>query len=364
MNQMHMKIANLLIILFIAWSCKQTAEPTIKIIKVDPEKADSVMLSKIASDVDKIILETNEASLIARINEIETTNEFIFVSDAGKRVLQFNSSGKFIKQIGNEGRGPGEYLGINNIAIDSQNSMVYVASFKQILCFDFSGTLLSAIKQESIPEFITVVGGKLWVVSTSLANKQINNSYLNITKLIRYNLQGNSLDSIIIKKVILASPAGTINPQSYFISDLGSIQYIYYPVLLPEPITRDTIYEISGNKLIPSIKLDFGDAAKPVNGRKQIYIGNIIETKKYLFAEYSYNKIRTLFCYDYSGNVRYFAKQGFTDDFFGTGVIQIKPLNMENGTMYFTKDAFELVGKIEGLSENSNPVIFIVKLKK
>jgi hypothetical protein len=358
-----MKIINLLLILTIAFSCKQNAKQTIKIIKVDPEKSDSVMLSKIASNVDKIILETNEFSLITRIQEIEKTDQYLFINDAGNRVLQFDSSGKFIKQIGRQGRGPGEYISIISIAIDSQNKIVYVASYKQILCFDFSWKLVNVIKQGAMPEFISVVGENLWVVSTSLANKLEDNTYLNITKLIRYTLHGNSVDSMIIKKVFLTGPAGTINPQSYFISDLGSKQYIYYPVLLPEPILRDTIYEIKGNKLIPSIKLDLGDAAKLKNGKKQVYFGNIFQTKNYLFAEYSYHKNRILFCFDYSGNVSYSVCQGFTDDFFRTGIIQLKPLNLETGTMYFTKDAFDLVGNVEGVSENSNPVIFIVNLK-
>jgi len=32
--------------------------------------------------------------------------------------------------------------------------------------------------------------------------------------------------------------------------------------------------------------------------------------------------------------------------------------------MYFKKEGYELVGKVEGVTENSNPVVFIVELKK
>lgn len=361
--QKYMKLFNLLLIFLIACSCKQSEEQTLKNIKVETEKADSVMLSKIASSVYKIILETNESSLITKIQEIDRTDQYLFVNDAGKRVLQFDSSGKFIKQIGRQGRGPGEYLSIISQAIDTHNKIVYVASYKQILCFNFSGKLVNVIKQGAMPEFVIIVGDELWVVSTSLGNKLQDNTYLNITKLVRYTFQGNAVDSSIIKKVILSGLSGTINPQSFFISDLGSKQYIYYPVLLPEIILRDTIYEIKGNKLIPSIKLDLGDAGKLKNGKKQIYFRNIFQTRNYLFAGYSFNKNQLLFCYDYIHNVSYFADRGFTDDFFGNGVIQLMPLDLENGTMYFTEDAYNLVGQIDEISENSNPVIFIVKLK-
>lgn len=358
-----MKIINLFLILLISFSCKQNTEQTIIVIKADSEISDSVRLSNFSSEVDKVLLETTNVSLITRIQAVLKTDQYIFVNDAGKRVLQFSSAGKFLKQIGIAGRGPGEYLGINSFAIDPEKSLLYVASFQQILLFDFSGKFIKVIKHKSMPEFITVVGHELWVVATSLANKLENGTYVNITKLIKYDLQNNLTDSMIIKRVILKSPQGTINPQSFFISDLGRKQYLYYPVLLPEPFIRDTIYEISGNMLVPSIKLDFGNAAKPVNGRKQIFFGNILSSEKYLFVEFNYNKNRTILCYDFAADVRYYANQGFTDDFFGTGLLQLRPLNLENGIMYFVKDAFEIVGKIDGVSENSNPVVFFVKLK-
>jgi hypothetical protein len=358
-----MRINYMFFILLIAYSCNQNTEQTIKIIKVDADRSDSVRLSNIASKVDIVLLETTETSLVNRIQDIKKSDEYIFVNDAGSRVLQFNSAGRFVKQIGSSGRGPGEYNGINCFTIDSRNNLVYVASFRQILVFDFSGKLINEIKQETMPEFLTVIGDEFWVVTTSMANKLENGTYLNITKLIKYNTQGNINDSIIIKKVILKSPQGTINPQSFFTSNLGRKQYVYYPVLLPEPVTRDTVYEMTGNILVPSIKLDFGGAAKPVNGRKQIFFANIFLSENYLFAEYNYNKNHTVLCYDFMANVKYYAKQGFIDDFFRSGVVQLKPLNLENGIMYFVKDAYEIVGKIDGVSENSNPVVFIVKLK-
>ncbi len=358
-----MKRIYLLIILITIWSCKQMGDYSIQIIKIDTQKSDSVSLSNIVSYVDKIILEANDSSLITRINEIETTNDYIFINDAGNRILQFDYSGMFVKQIGKQGRGPGEYNTIYNIASDSITKILFIDTYKKILCFDFSGRLLTVIKQESMPEFITVVGNKLWSISTTFAHELGNERYVNITRLIRYDFQGNSVDTLIVKKVYLDSQAGTTNPKSFFVSDLGRLQYIYYPVMLPEPLLRDTIYEIKENKLIPSVKLDFGEAAKIKNGKKQVHIGNVFKTTRYLFVEYNYNKIPILFCYDYLDDVKYYAKQGFFDDFFLTGNIQLRPLDLKTEKLYFFLDSFELIGKIEGISEISNPVLFLVTLK-
>ena len=360
-----MRLLTLFSILFFIISCTQKVEQSVEIISVNPGQSDSVSLSKIASGVEKILLETKEASFITRIQEIERTKQFIFVNDAGRRILQFDSSGKFLRQIGSAGRGPGEYMGINNIALDSVNSILYISAFKQILAFDFSGRLINEIKQGAVSEFMTVSGDKILTVSTSFGIKSNENKYLNITKLIRYTLQGIPLDTIIIKKIELPGIFGTTFPQAYYLSDLGNTLYLYYPVLIPEPsqILRDTLYELKEHKMISSVKLDFGKASVPKNGKKQIQILNIYRTVNYLISEYSFEGDKLFFYHDYIRNVGYNIRGGLIDDFFNTGVVQLRPLDLRSELMYFVKDAFEVTGKIEEVSENSNPVIFFVKLK-
>ena len=137
------------------------------------------------------------------------------------------------------------------------------------------------------------------------------------------------------------------------------------PVLIPEPtqILRDTLYEIKENKMISSVRLDFGKASVPKNGKKQIQISNIYRTNNYIISEYSFEREKLFFYHDYIRNVGYNIRGGLIDDFFNTGVVQLRPLDLKSGVMYFVKDAFEVTGKIEGVSENSNPVIVFVRLK-
>ena len=86
--------------------------------------------------------------------------------------------------------------------------MLYISAFKQILEFDFSGRLINEIKQGEVSEFITVSRDKILAVSTSFGINSNENKYLNITKLIRYTLQGIPLDTIIIKKIELPGIVG------------------------------------------------------------------------------------------------------------------------------------------------------------
>jgi len=361
-----MKKNYFLLLLLIVVSCQQKSEQQIiPSITVNPSEADSACLSEIASGIDMIILETDESCLIRGIQEIEKSSQYFFINDAGKRLLQFDISGKFIRQIGSSGRGPGEYTGITGIAIDDIRSAIYVSAFNKILCYDFSGRFLREFKA-NYSEFITYVNDKLWTVSTKVGVKNANSAdHVNTTNLIRFDSEGKIYDTIVVKKVILPSFSGTIFPQAYYISDPGTAQYLYYPVLVPEPepVLRDTLYEVKDNKLIPSIKLDFGKAGEIINGKKQVFIRSIYRTGNYLFADYLYGRKELIFCFNISRVKAYNVKEGFIDDYFKTGIVQLRPLSLNNETLYFIKEPFDIKGNINGVSENSNPVIFIVKLK-
>lgn len=358
-----MKQIFVLLILILFLSCRQRTNHEIDLIMIDPTVSDSAGLSEIASGIEKIILETKDSCLISGVQEIEKTTKLLFINDGGKRVLQFASSGSFIKQIGSEGRGPGEYQSVFGMALDTVNNNIYIATFRKIMCFDFSGRFLNEIKQQGYSEFIIVVGNKLWTVSTSLGNKSEDNSFINVTRLIRYSLPGSESDTIIVKKLILPSLSGTMFPQAYYISDLGNTQYLYFPILTAEPVLRDTLYEVAKNSLIPSIKFDFGKEGVPQNGKKPVFIKNIYKTSNYLFAEYSFQGKNMIYCLDGRNKISFVVSEGFRDDYFNTGIIHLKPLDLKNESMYFVKDAFFVKDKIIGVSENSNPVIFIVKLK-
>lgn len=81
-------------------------------ILIDPENFSvDLDLSEILDDSIEIIpLETTEECLISKINRIEFYQDKIFVSDkANAKIFVFTSEGKYLKSIGTQGGGPGEY---------------------------------------------------------------------------------------------------------------------------------------------------------------------------------------------------------------------------------------------------------------
>jgi hypothetical protein len=82
-------------------------------------------LSMVADSLEYIPLETLSESLIDRIFGVVLTEEFIFLRTS-IRILKFSRDGKYLSQIGSQGRGPGEYPGLRNISIDNENERVFI----------------------------------------------------------------------------------------------------------------------------------------------------------------------------------------------------------------------------------------------
>lgn len=79
-----------------------------------------------ASVVDYIVLETSEASLIASLTKVIAHNDLIYIWDRiQKKVLMFDTAGRFVKSIHKIGQGPGEYAEPFDMDVDPQGN-VYV----------------------------------------------------------------------------------------------------------------------------------------------------------------------------------------------------------------------------------------------
>ncbi|MDO9579227.1 MAG: 6-bladed beta-propeller, partial [Bacteroidales bacterium] len=104
----------------------------------DIDNISSMPLSYLGSKLEYIPIETDSACLIKTISNVSISDSFLFVSDY-YRLLLFNKSGKYIRQIGSNGRGPGEYSRVLDFIVDEKSREVYVLSSRQVLVFDFNG---------------------------------------------------------------------------------------------------------------------------------------------------------------------------------------------------------------------------------
>lgn len=108
-----------------------------------------VRLSEVASNIQYIQLETNPSCLIENLRGVKFffADSLIFVQNRN-HVLKFSLDGKFIKKIGNPGRGPGEIMLIMSMSVIPAKRLLVLHQVEKLLYFSFNGDL---IKTEKIP---------------------------------------------------------------------------------------------------------------------------------------------------------------------------------------------------------------------
>ncbi|TKG93929.1 6-bladed beta-propeller [Puteibacter caeruleilacunae] len=357
LSNKNLAIACSVLILLIQ-GCTFNSDNQFKVIPVDTESQSTINLSDISDKVEVIKFETNDSCLISNPIYLKVTSKYVFVTDGMRRVLQFDRNGKFIRQIGHEGRGPQEYQYIGALACDTISQKLYISCHKKILCYSFDGSYIRTITLKKFVDFMTIVDDELWPVYSNFAIP-IKDKFITEVNILKLSKDGMVKDSVRIKTIKLDQSIFSSYPYVNYLSQCAKATYLYCPVLLPEPITRDTLYTLKGDKLIPAVKLDFGKAALQTGKKKNLLIKNIYRTDQHLFAEYRYNMKEKFFFYDLKNE----RNGSINDDVWGMGNTTLRPLDLKHNLMYFTKYGYELEGIIDGVNENSNPVLMVVKMK-
>jgi len=118
--------------LFFAISCTNKVKEEARIPEINLAKeidGTAVNLSSITDSIEYIPLETTDSSFIGQVMDIKLTKDFIFVQDRIlDRLLVFHRSGKFLNQIGREGKGPGEYARLFTFTTDKDGQNVYLST--------------------------------------------------------------------------------------------------------------------------------------------------------------------------------------------------------------------------------------------
>jgi len=129
------------------------------------KKKDFATTSSYFKSVRPIFLETSENCLIQSINEIQVTDDYIFILDYKyERLYCFDKEGKFVRKIGNLGSGPGEFSSITDFTIDKDGT-IYTVDWHRIHSYTLSGEYISSFELKNIGfvGHIQVVGDFLYL---------------------------------------------------------------------------------------------------------------------------------------------------------------------------------------------------------
>lgn len=355
-------------------------------------KKKTVQLSSIGKELEYIPLETTSESVLKRINHIEFSNSFIFISDF-QRLLQFDRKGKFIRQIGTSGRGPGEYIKVTTFCIDEKKDRIYIIAWgaKSVLEFDFQGNFIRSFQKPFDSGHFVINDTNSFVFqlvdgAAALANDSDFKLYITdingrpLIKIRNYNKR-TSRQGILIGKTPM-----------YFFND--SIRYMQFG--------NDTLYTVCSGDLNPYAIFNLGkmkmdtDPSIPFQspGREEVlgelnqrlWIENIIEDNNYMYLELNYglsdssatcvvNKKNSetsvlqsgAFQNDIDDGInfwpRYVYKDSILIDYSDAFRILMYIHHMETGEEESVNliNYFKFKGLNKVLTENSNPVLIVLK---
>ncbi len=127
-----------LIILILVQSCtSSTPEEKLRIMDLDKDyPGKDVSLSEIMQDIRIVALETKEESLIPSNFRHYLGDKYIFIFTRDN-ILQFSSDGKFVRNLANAGKGPGEFNYVSAFTLNPAQDKLYIShQSKDLLVLD------------------------------------------------------------------------------------------------------------------------------------------------------------------------------------------------------------------------------------
>jgi hypothetical protein len=216
-------------------------------------------LSQLASNVEYIRLETNEDCMVYNNAKYYFTDNFIFVKNRD-HILKFSYDGKFIKKIGNPGRGPGEITSITTTSIIPEKKLIAIYDFvaHKLRFFDFDGKMLKTVNLAPY-NYVKVLK---------------NNTYIAIN-------QVRSVASEKFSHLLLSESGDTISTVKNYetwksfnqnrILTIGSPSfepfYIYQNNPYFKSMYNDTVYVVSDNRIAPAYFINLGKYRIPEEKR-------------------------------------------------------------------------------------------------
>ena len=188
----------LLVVLLV--SCNSNSVKQTSLISIDVREALSqqdkqVKLSTIANNLNYIRLETNDSNLLSNVSNLNLTQKYIIVSDS-KSIYQFDLNGKFIRQIGKTGDGPGEYGNRIKYRINEEIRKIIVFSYPdKVNIYDLDiGKFEKSFKINfTMADFEIFPNNKIAFFPQEINGR---NNHASANEIILTDYSGNSIDSL------------------------------------------------------------------------------------------------------------------------------------------------------------------------
>ncbi len=249
-----------------------------------------IFLSQFTDKVKYLPLEFSQDNPIGVIKSITFSKKYILINDI-KTCLLYDTEGHFIRCIGKNGRGPGEYQFLTCSGI--YKDRIYIQSIFDLFEYKTDGSFVRKIKNRFMFNNSTYQYTRNWII----INDSLFFSHMpNPTGNIQYKALLTNNDGEIIKPFknhILFHRGKAIT-----ISDDNAHIYQFDKMIYFKEYYNDTLFYLDSQyNLIPKYVFNLGKYKEPVSGREKpvaewgksqpnfIFIPNVFQTDKYLFIK-------------------------------------------------------------------------------
>ncbi len=346
------------------------------------DKSKPINITDISTDFNFIRLETKDECLTATRLAVYSNDQYLIAIDRERILLFDRKDGKFIREIGHRGNGPGEYSHTYNVMpFNEGKNIVYAGRNKKRYGYSLDGQLKDTL---SIPDLVSEIG----------------NIDDNIFAAFMPDYQGGEKIRIIFfnhrDSLLKTFPNYLSAPKTnaFFVWNPNSWFYTINKQLNFYQLFNDTLFTISTNSITPRFIFNMGPYSPPYEMKtspkfepdKYFVMKTIQESSKYLFCSFNFNKKnytaifdknkRTTVVNDYSPE----SGHGFINNINDFVPLEFSSIN-EKDELICIMDAFKIkqwfeknpekvsklpesLKSLTTIKETDNPVIMISKLKK
>jgi 6-bladed beta-propeller len=148
MMRLQMLVFTLLVLVILGSCANTNTSEKLNEISIDLSNIEEVPFFDLFSKIELVPLETNEQSQIGGVRKVVVHNGAYYIEDKMQNcVLVFDEAGSFLNSIGKIGRGPGEYLSLNDFNINQFSNNVELLSIipGRIIAYDTAGNFIETL---------------------------------------------------------------------------------------------------------------------------------------------------------------------------------------------------------------------------
>lgn len=160
--------------------CKDASDQSVPDILIEYDaKQTTKDFSGIVQSVEYVVLQTEEQQVMGRIDKIFVDDNLIYVGDyKAQKILVFDREGYQLKVLAKQGRGPGEYLGIQSFSVN--NNSLYVMDVVMDKILEYDSNSLEFVRSFPLPvpawDFATLTNGGFMLAYAPMVGNRVHDN--------------------------------------------------------------------------------------------------------------------------------------------------------------------------------------------